>query len=194
MLGKPIIAQVEDAMIDAIKQANGLGYKLKSIETYGGQFDDDTFDIVRALPAVWIAFAGTQKPHAMNTERGRWKVPATFAVMCGTRNVRGERDTRHGSANEVGTYQMIADMQALFVNQDLNLPIDFIAPGQVRTLFNTKVKGNALSVFAVEFHTAWIVTETRPDDLALLRVGMDYMLKPDDDVADASDLLTLQGA
>lgn len=194
MLGKPIIARVEDAMIDVIKGAKGLGYALKSVETYGGQFDDETFDIVRTLPAVWIAFAGAQKPHAMNTERDAWKVPATFAVMCGTRNLRGERDTRHGNTGEVGTYQMIADMHALFVNQDLGLPIDYIAPGPVRTLFNTRVKGGALSVFAVEFNTAWIVRQTAAPDLALLKVGIDYYLKPGDNVADASDLLTLQGA
>lgn len=194
----PMIARIEDALIDVIKSAPNLGYKLKGVESYGGQFDDDTFDVVRALPAAWVTFGGTQTPRAIETSRYAWKLPATFVVMVGTRNVRGERQTRHGGVSEVGTYQMIADVQALIVNRDFGLPCDYFKPGPVRTLFNTKVKGSALSVFAVEFHTAWIVRAAKPEELegtgSLLKVGINYHLEPDDGVADATDVVSLQGA
>jgi phage gp37-like protein len=193
-MSESIIAQVEDAMIEAITTARGLPYQLKSVEHYGGQLDDETFDWVRALPAAWVTFGGAQRPVSLATGRNAWKVPATFVLMIGQRNVAGEDKARHGSRVAVGTYQIIHDLRALFIRNDLGLPIDFMAPGAIRTLFNTTVKRAAMSVFALEFHTAWIERPADERTLGLLKMGLNYHTPPAAENPAASDLVTLQGA
>lgn len=200
-----MIAQIEDAIINHIKAAAsampGLGYKLPNVASYGGELDDDIAQVVRSFPAVWVAYAGGGKPRPYSTERNKWVVPATFAVMVGTRNVRGERATRHGLKvggviKEVGAYQMLNDIGLLLVNQDFGLAIKNLVPGATKTLYNTKLNGQALAVFAREWHTEFIEAQPRmpidPTDPMWLKMGINYYLKPGDDIADASDLTTLR--
>lgn len=189
-----LISQVEQGMIDVITTARGLPFQLKSCEHYGGQFDDETFDVVRALPGAWVTFGGAGKPVPVATERQAWRVPATFVLMVGQRNVAGEGRARQGSRTEVGTYRLIAELRALFIAQDLGLPIDHFAPGAIRTLFNTRKKTAALSVFACEFHTQWIERPASPRALALLKIGLNYHTPPAAADPAARDLVTLQGA
>lgn len=185
-----MIAEIETAIIDRIKTASGMRY-LRSVESYGGQFDDDTFDVVRLLPAVWVTFAGAGRP--VQAGESRFVKPATFAVMCGARSVRSERTTRHdGPAGEVGAYSILQDVETLLMMQDLGLAIDHFRPGAVRTLYNTRLRSNGLAVFAQEWHTKYVVTKPTDDEVDLLRIGLNYNLKPGDDNPDASDLVTLR--
>lgn len=186
-----MIADIETAIIARIKSAAGMRY-LRSVESYGGQFDDDTFDVVRVLPAVWVTFAGASKP--VQTGENRFLKSATFAVMCGARSVRSERTTRHdGPAGEVGAYTILQDVETLLLMQDLGMAVDYLRPGAVRTLYNTRLRSNGLAVFAQEWHTKYVVTKPTDDEVDFLRVGLNYNLKPGDDKPDASDLVTLQG-
>jgi len=200
-----VISQIEDAIIARITAANtatpGLGYKLSGVTSYGGELDDDLARVVRTFPAVWVAFAGAGKPKAVAASRDKWLLPATFAVMVAARNVRGERDTRHGlSVNgvikEVGAYQMLQDISLLLINTDLGLPIAYLKPGAIRTLYNTKLNGQGMAVFVREWHTEYVETQPRtpidPTDPMWLKMGINYYLMPGDDVADASDLTTLR--
>lgn len=184
-----MVSQIEAGIIGTLKSATGLAY-LKKVESYGGQFDDDLAEVVRAYPAVWVVFAGSGKPKPYDGKK--WLVPTTFAVMAAARNVRNEGATRRGSVGEVGTYQILADVRDLLLGQDLGLAIDRFQPGPVRTLFNTRIRGSALSVFSQEFFTAYIAAPPTPAQTELLKVGLNYYLKPGDDIVDASDLRTLR--
>lgn len=199
-----MIAEIEDAIVNQIKTAAGatpgLGYKLPNVASYGGELDDDLAQVVRSFPAVWVTYAGSGKPRPHSTERKKWYVPATFAVMVGARNVRGERSTRHGlkvgaQIVEVGAYQMLKDIGLLLINQDFGLSISRLVPGATKSLYNTKLNGQALAVFVREWHTGFIEEQPRvpldvtdPDWLSL---GINYYLAPDDGNADASDTVTL---
>lgn len=185
-----IFAQLEDAAIARIKAAsdtNALGYKVPEIASYGGQLDDDTlFQAVRRLPAVWVTVGGDRPARRL----GRKTVLGlTLAVMVATRNVRGERATRHGTVGEPGTYQMVEDVRDLLTGQAMGLAIAPLRVGAVRTLYNTRQGNEARSVFALEFSTDY--TYTPPEDAALdLNViGLNYYLQPDDGVLDASDVI-----
>lgn len=199
-----MISEIEDAIIARIKAAAsttpGLGYQLSSVESYGGEFDGDLAAVVRKFPAVWVTFAGSGKSRPSSTARNKWITPATFVVMVGARNVRGERATRKGLTvggviKEVGVYQMLSDISLLLINNDLGLAIGNFKPGATRTLFNTKLNGQALAVFAREWHTEFIETQPRepidPTDPMWLSMGINYYLTPGDAVADAADLTTL---
>lgn len=199
-----MIADIEDAMIARIVAAAaatpGLGYKLPTVESYGGELDDDLAAVVRKFPAVWVTFAGCRASTKLTTAGGKWKTQATFVTMCGSRNVRGERATRKGLTvdgviKEVGVYQILKDVGLLMAGSDLGLAITALKPGAIRTLFNTKLNGQAVAVFAREWHTEFIETQPRepidPTDPMWLKLGINYYLKPGDSVADASDTLTL---
>jgi len=199
-----MIAAIEDAIIARIQAAAeatpGLGYKLPVVDSYGGELDGDLAAVVRKFPAVWVTFAGCRASTKANTQGDKWKTPATFVTMCGSRNVRGERFTRKGLTvggviKEVGVYQILSDVSLLLAGSDLGLAITPLKPGAIRTLYNTKLNGQGMAVFAREWHCEFIETQPRevidPTDPMWLELGINYYL-PGDAVVDASDNLTLR--
>lgn len=195
-----MITDIEDAVLARIRAANDgrLGYQVASIDTYGGEFDDDLNQVIRRLPAIWVVYAGGGKPSPVGTHKDKWRMPATFSVLVGARNVRGEPFSRRGlevggQVAEVGAYRMLEDTRRMLLNQDLGLEIAPFQPGAVKTLYNTRLNNLAMAVFAQEWHTAFMAApeSTAATDPDWLRTGLNYYLQPDDGRADASDLVTL---
>lgn len=200
-----MIAAIEDAIIERIQNAAaatpGLGYTIREVKSYGGEFDDDLSQVVRSFPAVWVTFVSAGKSRPMANSRNKWLTPVTFAVMVGAMNIRGERATRQGVnvggvLHEVGVYQMLQDISLLLINSDLGLKIDYLKPGATRTLYNTRMNCQALAVFAREWHTEFVEAQPRepidPTSADWLSTGINYYLQPDDGVADLSDAVTLR--
>lgn len=186
-----MIPQIEDAIISRIQGATGLGYTLKTVASYSGEFDEDLNAAVRWFPAVWVAFSSAATPKRKSEKK--WLVPLTFTIFIATQNVRGERVARHGEVGAVGSYQVLTDIQALLLGQDLGLAIDPLTPGEVENLFSGRRMSQAMSVLSQQWHTEYVLTQPTPADLAdLLKVGMNYHLQPDDGASDASDLVTLR--
>jgi phage gp37-like protein len=154
---------------------------------------------LRKFPGVWVTYAGSGKPVPYGTSKVKWKVPTTFAVMVGARSVRSEPFSRRGleasdgTIVEPGAYHLLEDCRRILLNQDFGMEIARLELGAVRTLYNTKLNGQAYSVFAQEWHTAFLVEpeSTIDTDPMWLRMGFNYYLAPDDGKADASDLITL---
>ncbi|AOJ10598.1 DUF1834 family protein [Burkholderia mayonis] len=153
----PIVTAVELGIVDRLTR--GLGKMVTEVKTYGGEFDDDELDtVVRRFPAAWVTFGGVKRTDPVSTGRSKWKAEALFVVMVGARSVRNEETSRHGGPAqiEVGTNLLISAVRHLLNQQDMGLPIRHLQPGAIRTLFNTKVRSDAMSVYALEFHTAWV--------------------------------------
>lgn len=192
-----IYASIEDAVIDRIlvaSQSNALGYRLAEVTSYGGEFDDEAFwNQVRRFPAVWVTVGGEK---VRRLSANRYQCQPTIAVMVGARNVRGEISTRHGSADDVGSYQIADDVRTLLSGQSLGLTIKPLEPGAVRTLFNTRMGREACSVIAVEFATEYVYTPPDPQasDTDLLRVRLATRVVPGDAVDEAVDLINLRPA
>lgn len=159
MTAVPVITAVELAIVDRLKR--GLGTMVRSVETYGGQLDEDLADVVRSFPAAWVTFAGVTNTTATGTSRKGWRTSGMFAVMVGARSVRKESASRHGgpAKHEVGTNQLIYAVRRLLTRQDLGLEIAHLEPGRVRTLHHALLGNEAFSAFALEFHTAWVEYE-----------------------------------
>ena len=193
-MAAPMVAQVEDAVIARVTGAAGLGYSFGTVASYAGELDGQLEEVVRKWPACWVTWMTSGRPTRFGTSRTKWIEPNTFAVLVAARNVRGERETRHGSVSEVGAYQMLDDVQALLVGQDFGLAIEAFEPGRKRTLYNAQLRGRSIAVYAQEWHTRWAVEAPSEETVGgLLSVGLDYHLTPDDGDADASDLITLEG-
>lgn len=189
-----MIAVIEEAIKAVIAGAN-LPYK-PAVATYGGEFDQGLEAVVRSFPAVWVVFGGQGPGKPLDTARKVWRFTAVFVVIVGARNPRSEAAARKGDAKQVGSYAMLEDVRRLLLNNDLGLTIRELSPGRVRALVNAKLQNNAVSAYAMEWHTEYdvVLGQDFPAEPEMLeRVGLDYHLTPDDGVADASDLITLQG-
>jgi phage gp37-like protein len=187
-------AAIEDAIIARLQAANdsgALGYRLAQVASYGGEFDDETFFTqFRKFPAAWVTIGGS-KAKAISARKTL--LMPVIAVMVGTRNVRGERQTRHGVLDQPGSYQLLDDVRRLLAGQTFDLAIEPLSVGADRTLFNVRRGSEALSVLAAEFSTRFTFgideeTASLPDMTSL---NLRYFLKPGDDVEDATDVITL---
>lgn len=192
-----MIAQIEEAILAAVNAAN-FGYALGTVASYGGELEADEQAmalLLRQFPAVWVVFNTEATPKPIGTANDKWRVDTSFLVMAATRNLRGEKFTRHGvnASIEVGAYQIIEDLRLLLLGQDLNLDIARFTPGPVKSVFNKKLLNQTMAVFAMELKTSYVIT--KPDEanqLDWIRTGFNYYLKPGDDITDASDLITLR--
>ncbi len=168
-----MISIVEDAIKARLAEAR-LPY-LRTVATYGGQLDGDYATVIRQLPGIWVFFRGESAGESTGTSRRVWRIPATFAVLVAARNLRNEAATRHGHAAsdklEIGTYQMLADVRALLLQQSLGLPIDPLRPGRTQTLFNAQLQGQAMSAYVQDWLTSYPVEVRDPQYDAELPPG-----------------------
>ncbi|WP_244665185.1 phage protein Gp37 [Candidatus Symbiopectobacterium sp. 'North America'] len=156
-----IIRDIENAMIARLKK--GKGSMAANVCSYGGELDGEPGEVARALPAIWVTFGGIQNTKNANIGKRKYEVVGRFVMIVGEYSVRSEEASQHGGANfhKVGTYRMVGAVRRLLSGQDLaefGLKVDFLMPGRVRSLFNTHLEHQALSVFACEFDTKWFET------------------------------------
>lgn len=186
-----IYAALENAVMARLKAASvsgELGYRLMEVASYGGQFDDvDAFaNAVRRMPAVWVAIGGDK---VVESAGNSLVCEGVLAVMAAARNVRGEADTRHGNAAEPGTYRMVEDVRRILSWRKLGVALESgLVPQAVRTLFNTRLAGQAVSVFAVEFGfrftTQAALTEADGDMGEFLQLASQYDIVPHETAAE----------
>lgn len=174
-----MISTIENAMIARIQAAmdapegTGLGYRLKKLATYGGEFSDGIDRIVRDFPAVLIAFNGAQLVKEFS-HSGKFK--ATFGVMVAAASLRNEKSARHGGIGAVGSYQLITDVLALLSWQRLGLSITPLAPRTIQPLMNDKAGNQLASVYAIDFETTFDlvpVDSATLDDFATFHADWD---------------------
>ncbi|MBG6248168.1 MULTISPECIES: DUF1834 family protein [Symbiopectobacterium] len=213
-----IIRDIENAMIARLKKS--MGRMTANVCSYGGELDGEPEEVARAMPVVWVTFGGIQNTRNANIGKRKYEVVGRFVVIFGERSVRSEEASRHGGANlnEVGTYRMVSAVRWLLSGQDLaesGLKVDFLMPGRVRSLFNTRLERQALSVFACEFDTKWFETalengkypldgpsafhpdsifngyrgETSPDDPDWLSTRLNYDIPQTPANPDAEDII-----
>lgn len=173
--------------------------QVREIKTYGGEFDDDISAVIKVFPAIWVTFEGSRVPEKMNFNKTR--MPVVFVVLVGARSVRNEEVQRHGTEHDVGTFQMLDNVQRLLTGNDLSSQgLDGLAPlqlGRVKTIFNGGTRGQSISVLAQEFLTSYVITASdrdRENDVApdMHLINIDYFFPPNDGVPDASDIVHLE--
>ncbi|OTG87698.1 hypothetical protein B9T31_04155 [Acinetobacter sp. ANC 4558] len=188
---------IKAAMAEQIK--NGHWRWVKEIKTYGGEFDDDLLEIVKIFPAIWISFVGSGSPEKISYNKIQY--PITFVVLVGSRSVRNEESRRHGAGTDIGTYTMLKNVQELLIENDLSSQnIQGLAPlklGKTKTIFNTKTRGQSISVLSQEFTTQYVITASERDreealtDTIIERINFDYVFEQSG-VPIASDLVELK--
>ena len=146
------IAAIENAIIKQIAAAK-LPY-LRFVGSYGGELMGDWQEVIRALPAVWVAFKDVSAQECKNTARTRYQARLTYTTIVADRSASSEAATRKGGpgSGSIGTYQMLDDVARLICMQDFGLDnVDMLLPGRVRSLFDGKVQQQGLSVMSQEW-------------------------------------------
>jgi len=188
-----MIGQIEQAIVKHIDDAarqNLLGWTLRKIASYGGEFTDDKTiaEVVKSYPCALVAFTGYSAPADVGANR--WEYEPTFAVMVAAKSYRNEAATRQGAGTEVGTYQMLRDIRALIGEQRLGLDLSApFRPGRLVTLFNGQLQAQRLSILSQEFTCKFIEESAAPEpakpigDLVTFHADWDvpvFTTQPDD--------------
>jgi phage gp37-like protein len=169
---------IENAMVTRLAEVE-RGYKRPVVESYAGQLDDELFSWVRTLPAVWVTFSGTTETKRVGANS--WIVRGTFEVLSAQRALVKNEARLAGveRGDAVGVYELMEDNKLALINQKLDLGIDPIQPGAIRSVVKGNVRGEPIAIFAQEFRTGW--REVNPSEDAepsgtLIRVGLNYHL------------------
>ena len=188
------VSEIENAVVQALQAGrDAAGFRVDTIESYGGQLDDDTLEWVRRLPAIWVVFSGVDKVRAIDAGKRRWAYQGSFTVFCAQRNLAGNEAVRQGDARNPGVYALMQLARVALLGRDLGLTIDAFAPGPVKVVSSLVVNRDAVMVFGMTFTTVWIETVQEPaltPEGELITIGLQYFLKPGDDLVDAADTIT----
>lgn len=159
-----MIGAIEQAIIGRIKAAsdNGvLGYSLRSVDSYSGEFDARIDQAIQKFPAVWVAFAGAERPTTRG--KGAWDWPMRFAVIAAARNRRNERSRRRGDGGDPGSYQVTEDVAALLLGQTFNQGIGPFEPFTIRGIASDETARRKLSIYVLELR---VMVQTTAQNLA----------------------------
>lgn len=117
-----------------------------------------------------------------------WKQKVTVNVLLTFKHERGEEERRKG------INPLVQGVVQYLMLRDLGLNMEPLKPVRFRDVTDSDDYEERKIVYLVEFSTSFTIT--KPDlevAVDLLRIGMNYYLKPGDDIVDASDLVTLGG-
>lgn len=198
MVNLSLIEQaLKDLMADQIKQKKWQW--VREIKTYGGEFDEDITTVIKCFPAIWITFDGSSTPTRISHNKTEY--PVKFVVLVGAQSLRNEEAQRQGAGTDIGTYQMLDNVQRLLTNNDLSSQgLKGIAPlklGRTKTIFNTSTRNQSISVLAQEFTTQYVITASDRDrteaetEAEIHRVNFDYFFDEDSNLKE-SDLVELK--
>ena len=198
-----MISLIEDKIIEALEAAQGptrVGYTLKTIKSYGGEFADGLERATKDFPAVLVVYGGGPISEAGG---GKWKVTCRFMLVCAAGNLRNEAASRKGENNKPGSYQIALDAVKILSGQTFGLDIAELKPTNLRPLVNDKAGTQLISVYGVDIETAFW-TDILPDNASIdnfitFHANWDIPAHgnveteiPSDDTADATDHVTLE--
>lgn len=159
-----MIGQIEQAIIDAVKAASdsgALGYKLFKVASYGGEYSDPSVrQVIKDFPAVSVMFDGARESKQTN---GSVKMDVRYGVFVAAKNLRSEKEARHGDGANPGSYKMVEDMIALLTNQNFGLEIAELSFEEVSLILVDKADQGLVSVYGISFKTSYTI-KTLPSD------------------------------
>jgi len=116
----------------------------------------------------------------------KYKITPSVYIIVTFQNLRGTADRRKG------IYPIIEAIIGCLVSQTLGLTIDALVPIRMDNITNHEEAEEGKVVFQLEFKTGFIFERMTDEQVTdLLQIGLNYYLKPGDDTADASDLVSL---
>lgn len=183
------IKQIEEALVAAIKAA----MPTVEVDSYAGQLDDEQANWVRRLPAIWVTFERITEVRRVG--RRKLRNTARFQIMAAQRALTNEPAGRLGAHGELGVYELL-DLQVkrALLDSNLGLAIEPLVPAGTQMVLQGFFERDAVAVMSMAWITKYIDAVDEPDLVPpgeLHTIGLNYPLKPGDDVPEASDIVTL---
>ena len=180
------IGALEDAIIARLTAARAaLPYRLPTIESYGGQLDDDV-QATFQLPALFVTFAG-ENLIKMLGERSR-EMEVEFVIYCVAYNTGNERATRHGDLHNAGSYQLMHDVVAVMSNQAFGLLTRAMKVTKCTPMFTARKQDGAKAQSVIAVHATGVyqfksdITDcAHPTEIELHGIASGFYLKPGND-------------
>jgi hypothetical protein len=134
------------------------------------------------LPIVDVIVGGGTFSRIAQT----FKISPQVFVIVTFQNLRSVEDRRKG------VYPILLAILALLINNKLGLKIDALAPKRLDNITEEAEAKAGKIIFQIEFETGFVLTAISDEDIVdMLTIGLNYYLKPGDEVVDASDTVTL---
>ncbi|MEZ5709725.1 MAG: phage protein Gp37 [Blastomonas sp.] len=203
-----MIAAIENGVLDVLRQAgeaDQLGYVYRTLETYPDEFDAYLKEKqMLRCPGAWCVFLAVSG--MAESDDGIVYADARFALVVAAENLRNETATRHGGGGRPGSYQLAMDAAVLLSGHDLGLDIGRIALRRMGLIGRSdEMRKQKLSMMVIEFETRIALSGAaflpEPGSFETFHANWDVPPfggvgpeLPDDDNADASDHVTLEGA
>jgi len=172
----PIIF-IEAAIVDRLRfhsqapaeSGHRWPFAVKSVEGYGGQFEDaeEMAQAAQRAPALFVAYEGETGRLDGQTYISR----LAWSVFCLARSYKPE-ELRKGGPNVVGLYQLIEAVRLALTNQTLGLGLTPLELQDVRPLWRGGPQGQGFSLATLRF-AAEVAWEVPPN------IELDSKLCPD---------------
>ncbi len=167
------IAQIEDAIIQRLKDK---GLQVRDIDVQKG---------IEGIPqpAVYVA---TEEGRFEKIGQITFKQSLSIVLYIVFKHLKSEKERRRG------IYPIIEGIIGILMLQDMGLAIEPLKPRSFKNITDEDSDRAGLMAYQIEFETSYNIARME-DEVAtdLLKIGLNYYLKPGDDVSDASDLVTL---
>lgn len=139
------LADIEDALLETLKQSPSLHY-LKTVGTISSRtFDQARGDFLVVPPAV-LSFFSASELRSRDLARRTYSYDPRFLLFAVARNLRGAAEEKLGgpAVGEIGAYQILHDLKATLAGARLALPASASEPV-------CELAGESLEAFTPEF-------------------------------------------
>lgn len=116
----------------------------------------------------------------------KYRAAITLSFIVFVKNVKSEKDRR------MGVYPLVQGIVSDLMLQTLGLDIGPLVPLRAREVTDDELRTAGIIVYQVDFLTDSTITQEAESGDDLTKMAIDYLLKPGDDVADASDIIAYE--
>ena len=169
-------------MLDIIEQAIADRIKVKLADAAG------KIDVQRGISGIPVqaVYVSLEEGTFKRTTSDTFSVDVTGYVDIVFSGLQSEDQRRKG------IFPILKGIIQCLLQQTLGMKIDPIVPKSFRNTTTEENRKAGLIIFTLEILTKYYIKKLSDEAVVkLLSVGLNYYLKPGDDVADASDEVTL---
>jgi len=151
------LGKIEAALVATLKAelaGPAAPYALRTIASYGGEFDsEDVAKVVAQFPALLASFSGWE----VGSDQGADKIfDLRFQIFACAQSLLNEGSGRAGASGQVGAYQLVADAALALDGSALGLDalgVPVTQPvriGAMQSVRNGLVQSKRLAVYALD--------------------------------------------
>jgi hypothetical protein len=171
-------------MISAIEEAalNTITSRIAELKT--GSNQKDARQLLTANAVAVACLEGSFE----RINNSSWRQDVTLSVLIKFKNMQSEEARRQG------INPIVQAVIQLLIQKTLGLAIRPLVPKRFRDVTTEEKYTAGVIEYLVEFTTSFTIAVLDEEAVTdLLTVGLSYLVKPGDSVADASDTITLEG-